>query len=523
MIRLTDVTYTYPGGITALRNVSLHIKRGEQVAVVGNNGSGKTTLALLINGVYRAASGDIRVDGLNPSDECDANRVKHTVGLVFQNPDNQLVSTTVERETAFSLENMNVPQPDLTERVIRSLEQFGLSPFIGRLTSEMSGGEKQRLALASVMVIRPNVLILDEPGSFLDESGKRQLSEAIRRLRRDNPDLTVIRITQYADIALKYRRVILLKDGEVLLDDTPSAVYDKIDVCLDAGIEVPLSFRMKKHIDFPRSANGSVPVEGAAVVHKKITVHDVSFSYDSSAPLFERLSLEIQNGFVYGVVGPSGSGKTTLLQIMAGLLKPTEGAVAYAGFENKPGAVAVSFQQSERQFFLETVDREIRFGAENIHVPDIDRVIDDTYRLIGLPRERFADRNPFMLSGGERRRLAFGTILPLGPSFLLFDEPTCALDARGIAQFKQLVAKLRIEGIGIVIVSHYGDIVFDLCDTVIVLKEGTVRGVHDKREFFARAAYADYLSEPELVAYQREVFGEVTLFSEPELAERLTL
>ena len=521
MIRFNDVTYAYPDGITALRNVTLHIKRGEQVAVVGNNGSGKTTMALLINGVYRANSGDIRVDGLNPSDDHDANRVKRTVGLVFQNPDNQLVSTTVERETAFSLENMNVQQPDLGERVMQSLEQFGLRSFIGRLTSEMSGGEKQRLALASVMVIRPNILILDEPGSFLDESGKRQLSEAISRLRRENPELTVIRITQYADIALKYRRVILLKDGEILLDDTPSVVYDNIDVCLNAGIEVPLTFRMKKHIDFPRRINGSEPVEKINTPGKRIALHDVSFSYDSATPLFEKLSLEITSGTVTGVVGPSGSGKTTLIQIMAGLLKPTGGEVVYSGFKFKPGAVAVSFQQSERQFFLETVDREIRFGAENVHAPDIDRITAETYELIGLPRERFAHRNPFMLSGGERRRLAFGTVLPLRPSFLLFDEPTCALDARGILQFKRLIGKLRAEGIGIVIVSHYGDIVFDLCDSVIVLKDGTVRGVHDKRRFFADVSYADFLSQPELVAYQRETFGEVTCFSESELAERI--
>jgi len=521
MIRFTDVTYTYPGGITALRKVSLHIARGEQVAIVGNNGSGKTTLALLINGVYRVGAGEIRVDGLNPSDEADAQRVKHKVGLVFQNPDNQLVSTTVERETAFSLENMNVSQPELGQRVRQSLEQFGLTSFIGRLTSEMSGGEKQRLALASVMVIRPNVLILDEPGSFLDESGKRQLSAAIGRLRQENPDLTVIRITQYADIAHKYQRVILLKDGEILLDDNPSVVYDDIRTCLAAGIEVPLTCRVKKRIDFPRSANGHDAVAPEPPSDKQIALRNAHFSYDAFSPLFENLSLEINSNAVYGVVGPSGSGKTTLLQIMAGLLKTSGGEVAYSGFDNKPGAVAVSFQQSERQFFLETVDQEIRFGAENVHAPDIDRITAETYEHIGLSRGQFADRNPFMLSGGERRRLAFGTILPLSPSFILFDEPTCALDARGIAQFKRLVGKLQGEGIGIVIVSHYGDIILELCDTIIVLKDGTMQRMVDKRQFFADGSYTDYLSMPELIAYQTQTLGEARYFTETELAAHL--
>ncbi|UCD17885.1 MAG: ATP-binding cassette domain-containing protein [Candidatus Zixiibacteriota bacterium] len=517
MIRLANVSYTYPGGATALRNLSLHISRGEQVAVIGNNGSGKTTLALLLNGVLKADAGEIRVDGLNPSDEHDARTLKQKVGLVFQNPDNQLVSTTVEREVAFSLENMNVPHPQLAERVKTSIELFGLSEFCTRLTSEMSGGEKQRLALASVMAVNPDILILDEPGSYLDESGKRLLAEAVSQLLKQVRDLTVIRITQYAEIAQKYDRVILLKDGKIVMDDSPVAVYANARLCADAGIEIPLKYRMLNGVDFPRQHHPHTRKESKDVPPQNIMLESVHFSYGSGQAVFKGIDVSVYNNRTYGVVGRSGGGKTTLIQLMAGLLEPSRGRVRYSGFRAKPGAIAVSFQQAERQFFLETVDREIRFGAENVKAPNIDKLVAECYSLVGLPRHLFKARNPFTLSGGESRRLAFGTILPLHPCFILFDEPTCALDAGGIRQFKQLVGWLRDDGVGVVIVSHYGDIIFELADEVIVINEGVVETVCEKRAFFTSIDYSGYLSTPELVSFQQKKLGSIKYFSEAAL------
>ena len=524
MIKFENVSYSYPNSTVALKNVDLHIDRGERLSIVGNNGSGKTTLALLINGILRATSGKIEIDGLDPSRADHNQSLKQKVGLVFQNPDNQLVSTTVEREVAFSLENLNTPYDRMRSRVDKMLEFFGLSGFRERLTSDLSGGEKQKLALASVMVAEPDILILDEPGSYLDESGKRLLDNAINLLLAEKRDLTVLQITQYSRVARQHERMVVFKDATVIADGNPIAIFSSADDASSLGVKIPLEFRLNAI-----AARDTIETERPPYLissshgSKKIILDKISFKYDSiyDLPLFEGLDLTIQNEKVYGLVGCSGSGKTSLIQLMAGLLKPTRGRVIYEGFPAKPGQLAVSFQQPERQFFLETADKEIRFGAENLKLPDIDAVAEKCYELTGLSKALYSGRNPFTLSGGEKRRLAFGTIISLSPAFIFFDEPTCGLDESGIKLFMNLVDRLKNEGIGIVIVSHYGDIIMELADEVIALNQGRIDAVTSKENFFRAVDYSPYLSRPDLVDYQMKKIGDIRYFSETELLRHL--
>ncbi len=525
MIKFENVSYTYPDGTMAMKDVDLFLKKGERVAIVGGNGSGKTTLALLINGILRAKSGKIEIDGLNPSDDEDNKLLKRKVGLVFQNPDNQLVSTTVEREIAFSLENMNIPYPEMKNRVEQALELFNLKEYRNRLNSDLSGGEKQRLALAAVMVAEPEILILDEPGSYLDESGKRLLDDAMIRLLNEKENLTVMRITQYSNIAAGYERMLVFNNGQIIADDAPDAIFSREDIYETIGIEIPLTHRIRNSLSRPKedyeiNDNNAPRIKGV----KSIALQSVSFGYNGNGEnsfLFENVNLEIKSDKVYGLVGRSGSGKTTLIQLLAGLLKPRKGKVVCGGFEANPGDLAVAFQQSERQFFLETVDREIRFGAENLRRNSIEGIVNNCYRLIGLDREKYCRRDPFTLSGGEKRRVAFGAILSLEPMLIFFDEPTCALDYKGIDLFKKMVGRLKSEGVGIVIISHYGNIIFDLADDIIVLNRGVVELVSSIRDFFNSVNYQDYLSVPDLVSYQIERFGCIRYFSERELFDNL--
>ncbi len=525
MIKFENVSYTYSDGTTALKDVNLFLNKGERIAAVGGNGSGKTTLALLINGILRAKSGKIEIGGLDPSDDEDNILLKRKVGLVFQNPDNQLVSTTVEREIAFSLENMNVPYPEMKNRVEQALKLFNLKEYRDRLNSDLSGGEKQRLALAAVMVAEPEILILDEPGSYLDESGKRLLDDAVNRLLSEKEDLTLIRITQYSNIAAGYDRMLVFDHGRIIADDTPDAIFSRKDIHRTIGIEIPLTYRIKSTLthakDVIETNDNNIP---RIKIVKSVALQSVSFGYNDYGKnryLFDNVSLEIKSDKVYGLVGRSGSGKTTLIQLLAGLLKPRKGKVIYGGFESNPGDLAVAFQQSERQFFLETVDREIRFGAENMKRHNIEAIVNNCYRLIGLDREKYCRRNPFTLSGGEKRRVAFGAILSLEPIFIFFDEPTCALDHKGIYLFKKTVNRLKSEGVGVVIISHYGNIIFDLADDIIVLDKGVVVSVSSKRDFFNSVNYQDYLSVPDSVSYQIEKFGSLRYFSERELFNNL--
>ncbi|MCX6828864.1 MAG: energy-coupling factor transporter ATPase [candidate division Zixibacteria bacterium] len=525
MIKFDHVTYIYPDGTKAIDDLTLTIASGERVALIGNNGSGKTTFALLINGILKPTSGEIRVCGLDPSVEQDSRHLKQIVGMVFQNPDNQLVSTTVEREVAFSLENLNVEQPKIAERVDRSLEFFGLSHMHRWLTSGLSGGEKQKLALAAVMISEPEILVLDEPGSYLDESGKKLLGAAVRKLLEHKSDLTVLRITQYDYVAEEYGRVIVFREGGVLADGSPQEIFSQVALCLSVGLDVPLRYRIKAEIGFPKDKPMVESInQGLAEKPKGISLKSVWFTYGNRKDnaLFQGINLSIESNCIYGLVGCSGSGKSTLIQLLAGLLKPDKGTVQYSNFKPGPGAVAISFQHPERQFFLPTVDREIKFAAENLHLPEIDALADDSYRLIGLTREKFAGRDPFTLSGGEKRRLAFGTILSLTPAFIFFDEPTCGLDADGVARFVEMVGKLRSKGIGIIIISHYGNIILQLTDRIIALKDGAIECMTGKKDFFRWHDYSAYLSCPEIISYQNEQLGKWRFLTESELASIIT-
>jgi energy-coupling factor transport system ATP-binding protein len=202
---------------------------------------------------------------------------------------------------------------------------------------------------------------------------------------------------------------------------------------------------------------------------------------------------------------------------MAGLLKPLTGTIDYNGFSAERGAVVISFQHPERQFFLETVEKELRFGPENLGLNGIEQIAAESYGIIGLPREKFAQRDPFTLSGGEKRRLAFGTIISMQPSFIFFDEPTCALDGPGIDVFKKIVRQLKNSGLGILIVSHNGDIIFELAEKIISLDKGKIKCRLKREDFFREEDYSRYLSTPEAISYQLEKFGRIKFYSESEL------
>jgi energy-coupling factor transport system ATP-binding protein len=399
---------------------------------------------------------------------------------------------------------------------------FGLADIKNKLTSELSGGEKQRLALASVMVNEPDILILDEPGSYLDESGKTMLDSSVNTLINHNPKLILIRITQYASVARKYDRMIAFSNGAIIADGAPDEIFKQNAGNNKLGVDIPIEYLIDANIS-PENLNEDKIIEVPPGEIKSINVNSVSFNYNNHKAnyLLQDITLELKSDKVYGIVGPSGSGKTTLLQLMAGLLKPTAGQVDWHNINRKINPLTMSFQQPERQFFKNTVDEEIRFGAENIALSNIDEIVDRCYIMINLDKETFSRRNPFMLSGGEKRRLAFGTVLSLQPSFILFDEPTCALDYAGIQMFKKLVYRLKSDSVGVVIVSHFGDIIFELADEIIAIHDGFVEKPVSKKKFFLSKDYSNYLSQPEAVKYQIDNFNEIKYFSRRELIDAL--
>ncbi|HNS72132.1 MAG TPA: ATP-binding cassette domain-containing protein [bacterium] len=245
MIEIDDIHFSYRDEngtpLPVLNGVSLRIEPGEAVAVMGANGSGKSTLAKCCNGLFLPGSGRVVVDGLDTADEKSLPAIRRRVGMIFQNPDNQIVSTTVEREIAFGLENLGLPYEEMHARVDEMLRRFDLHPFRLKSPHYLSGGEKQRLALAAVLAMRPRYIILDEPTSLLDPQHRRQIIDLLLGLHRER-EIAWILVTQFPEEALLAERLIILEQGRLYRAGKPAEIFREVDELLAIGLEPPLSF-----------------------------------------------------------------------------------------------------------------------------------------------------------------------------------------------------------------------------------------------------------------------------------------
>ncbi|MCM1305900.1 MAG: energy-coupling factor transporter ATPase [Bacteroides sp.] len=239
-IELKGVSYSYPVkegyNVKALKNVSLAIDKGEFVALVGMNGSGKSTLAKLLNGLFTPTDGEVLIDGLNTLDEANTFEIRKKAGMVFQNPDNQMVATIIEDDVAFGPENIGVPREEIIERVDYALEAVGMSEYRTRTASKLSGGQKQRVAIAGVLAMKPEILILDESTSMLDPNGRKEIMDIARRLNKDG--ITVINITHNMEEAVLADRIVVLRKGRIAMDGTPKEIFKsgQLEAC---GLTLP--------------------------------------------------------------------------------------------------------------------------------------------------------------------------------------------------------------------------------------------------------------------------------------------
>ncbi len=240
IVKVSDLVFRYEEGAKpALDNITLTIEEGSFVAVLGHNGSGKSTLAKLIGGIMTPTFGTVEVCGLDTGDESKIDAIREQVGMVFQNPDNQIVSSVVEEDVAFAPENLGVPHDQLVQRVADALAAVGMSDYAEHSTSLLSGGQKQRIAIAGILAMQPRIIVLDEPTAMLDPKGRKSILEVLRRLVKSG--MTVIHITHHMDEAVEADRVVVIDDGKVLLDGTPHEVFAKEDILRKAGLTVPQS------------------------------------------------------------------------------------------------------------------------------------------------------------------------------------------------------------------------------------------------------------------------------------------
>lgn len=490
MISLDNVTYRYrPEAPPALQSVSLHIKPGERVCVMGANGSGKSTFARLLAGLLGVQQGQVKISS--------ASAKPIPVGIIFQNPDNQMVAVTVEKELAFALENLGYAQGEMERLITENLRKFNISELRQRLTMELSGGEKQRVALASVMIFQPDILVLDEPDSFLDEEGKVALNKELANIRNLRPGMVQIHITQYPDVARRYERLIVFDRGEVAADTSPQVVFSNRDLCERVGL--CFSGADMKRVVMPACLLPDREQNGRRI--ESIDASGIRFAYADDNYVVRNLSFSVRSGEALGVVGVSGCGKSTLGSLICGLLKPDSGSIVFRNrdgngvdTEEISGRISGVFQQPERQFFLPTCREEIAFGPGNRGRKLDGKMIDALFAMVGLDADTFKERDPFTLSGGEKRRLAFAAVLSMSPDFVVFDEPTCGLDPEGVGRFILLARALKDIGMGLVIISHDGKVINDLADKIVYLRPDASNLVLSHREFFGSPEYSRVIS-----------------------------
>ena len=520
------VTFTYHGAERpALRAVSFVQSAGETIGVMGASGAGKSTLAKCLNrivpefedGDFRGA---IRIAG-EPLEHLRVCDVAPKVGMVFQDFESQLFSTNVAHEVAFAMEQVGMDRAEMDRRIVPALEAVGLRGFEHRDPMSLSGGEKQRLAIASVLALRPSVIVLDEPTTDLDPEGRAEVFELIAKLRAQG--LSLIVIEHESEELRAADRIMVLREGEIATDGPPSEVFARSDLLMECGVRPPgLGHALKLlGIDaqaesveqaydaivraYPRLAETLVDnlADSHAPGHPATTgnasttgppfmaIEDVSFSYADGPRVLDSIDLRVEAGDFIAIVGQNGSGKTTLAKQIVGLLQPATGRVIIEGknrAQMRPAEtareVAYVFQNPDHQIFAATVQEEVAFGPRNFGLADgeIGRRCDEALEAVGLQNERQSD--PFLLSKGERQRLAVASVLVLRPRMLILDEPTTGLDHREQLRMMALVRDLNRAGIAIVIITHTPWLVAEYARRVVLLRKGAKIFDGGVREFF---------------------------------------
>lgn len=515
-VRLAHVTLRY-GDSVALDDVTLEVCRGERVCVLGANGSGKSTLASVICGLLAPDEGDVELAGHavctgGVPDLAAYRDARRQLGLVFQNPDDQIVTSVVADDVAFGPENLGVPRAQISARVARELRRVAMEKYAHADPSRLSGGQRQRVCIAGALAMEPAVLVLDEPSSLLDVRGRAAIMRVMGRLAAAGA--TLVHVTHFMDEALAADRVVVMQHGHVALEGTPNEVFaaKNAQVIEALGLEMPFEARLAVALRQAGAAGGAIAAPGAPSDEKPaacvpaaeplaILARDLGFSYGPDAQALDGVSLEVPARATTAIVGQTGSGKSTLLRLLCGLEAADAGSLTVCGINaaTKRGrrqvrrAVGYVMQHPERQLFAQTVAEDVAFGPRNqgLSAAEVERRVAHALDLVGLADRR--DVSPFELSGGQQRLAAIAGVLAMEPELLVLDEPTAGLDPRGRARLRALMADLAAHGVTLLQVTHSMEDAAR-ADHVVVLDQSHVLAAGTPAEVFCPA------NEPQLTA-----------------------
>jgi energy-coupling factor transport system ATP-binding protein len=573
---LEDVAFTYRSSDRpALSGVRFVQRQGEMIAVMGASGTGKSSLAKCLNAIipgFEAGvfQGTVLVHGraVNRARVCE---MAPSVGMVFQDFEAQLFSTNIAHEVAFAMEQVGLAPGEIRARMGPALAAVGLAGFEDRDPTSLSGGEKQRLAIASVLAVQPLLIVLDEPTTDLDPEGRGEVFDLIRRLR--DRGLSLLVVEHETEELRECDRIVVMRGAEIVAEGPPEQVLQDTLLLEQCGIRPPglnrvlaeLGIRshardideaealIRNSMHLPpqfagiRAANvsersatisvdgGAAPVAGQGPQPVPTTdgaplveVQCLSHVYGGAVRALDRVDLTINPGEFVAIIGQNGSGKTTLAKHIVGLLKPSEGRVILAGSERAglsaaqaASLVGYVFQNPDHQIFAGTVGDEVAFGPKNFGLPadEIERRSDRVLKAVGL--ETMRGKDPFLLGRGERQRLAVASVLALEPRLLILDEPTTGLDYPQQRRMMELVSELNRAGTAIVIISHTPWLVAEYARRAVLMRkgrklfDGPVRDLFAQEELLKSACF----KVPEATALSRR-FGMVALTAE-ELAAAL--
>ncbi|MBR3834926.1 MAG: ATP-binding cassette domain-containing protein [Lachnospiraceae bacterium] len=529
MIKIRDLAFEYfdrdeEGNLTdminAIRGINFDARKGEFIGVCGKNGSGKSTFARILNRLLVPIEGAVVIGGKDALDEDNILDIRKAVGMVFQNPDDQLIGSVVSEDVAFGAENLGVAQEELWERVINAVEQAGLvaygaradgaEKYVDRRINELSGGEKQKVAIAGVLAMKPQCIVLDESTSMLDPKSRREIIKTMKVLN-EKLGITIIMITHMMEELLYADTIYLLHQGKLVAKGRRESIFSKDSNLFDYGLDYPeivkireillennvirdksiftvedMVARIKK--EHPYSFELDVNMPAPMAEHKRIDpvnailVDKLTCGYGKKKVL-EDISFSVGKGEYVAVVGATGTGKSTLLQHIPALLKPLSGTVYVDGIDVNDRTTDIQalrckigyvFQYASQQLFGKNVYEDVVFGPRNVGVSEVEaeKRAYEAIKLVGLPDDIY-DMPINKLSGGQRKRVALAGVLAMKPEYLILDEPTSGLDPVGKMEMLDIIDALHREaGITIIMVTHDVEAIAQRADRLIVLDGG---------------------------------------------------
>ncbi|MGA2973497.1 MAG: energy-coupling factor transporter ATPase [Candidatus Bathyarchaeia archaeon] len=552
-VAFENFSYRYKGSVQpALKNVSLEIEKGEFVAILGRTDAGKSTFCRALNGIIPHYFGG-EIEGRVIVDDVDTrnttiSELARKVGFVFQDPDNQLFSLEVEDDVAFGPENLALPLEEITRRTDWALSVTRLEGYRERAPHTLSGGQKQEVAIAGVLAMYPDILVLDEPTSQLDPIGTQMIWSTIKDLNQKLGMTVIISTQDIEEVARFAERLLVLSNGVVTLDGKVREVFGNVEAMQAQGISPPmvtqLFSRLSHVIDFNfklpittdeantrfRQLMAGIPIQSdkgreelmdgcyatqAPEVNSLIMINDLWHTYpDTKNPAISGITLGIKRGEMVAIIGQNGSGKSTVVKHLNGLLKPTRGTVVVDGTDTRTNTVAelskkvgYVFQNPDNMLFSENLESEVSFGLKNLGLKEeeiqnrISTVL-ETMNLVSLRKE-----NPRFFSLSDRARSAIASVVAMKPEAIILDEPTTGQDFSEALEIMEFMQKMNRLGNTVIFVTHNMELVAHYAKRVIVLCEGKVLLDGTPKYVFSRpdTLSKTYLHPPQITCFAQMI------------------